>query len=101
MRRPVYRKTEVKNTYETEMDKALQNDPPEIQWRKNRHGVFEAVEVRDPHGETSIQAQAERLRASADRAERAEREEAYAVAERFRKFRAENTRLMAAARTSI
>lgn len=87
--------------FSPEMDALLEQTPPEIQWRKNRHGVFEAVAVRDPHGETSIQAQAERLRASADRQERAEREEAYAVAERFRRFRAENTRLMAAARSAL
>lgn len=95
------RKTGMKNTYETEMDKALRADPPEIVWRKNKHGIRVAVKIRDPHAERSIEAQAERLRASADRQERAEREEAYAVAERFRKFRAENTRLMTAARSAL
>lgn len=95
------RKTGMKNTYETEMDALLEQAPPEIQWRKNRRGIWVAAKVRDPHVETTIQAQAERLRASADRQEREEREEAYAVAERFRKFRAENTRLMAAAGSAL
>jgi len=86
------------NTYEAEMTKALEKHPPEIVWRKNNRGILVAVEVHDPHGETTIQAQAARLRASADRAERAE---AYEVAERFRKHRANNTPLMTAARSVL
>ena len=86
------------NTYEAEMTKALEKQPPEIIWRKRPNGILVAVEVRDPHGETTIQAQAERLRASADRAERAE---AFEVAEAIRQHRANNTPLTTAARTSI
>lgn len=49
MRRPVYRRTEVKNTYETEMDAALSAEPPLIVWRPNGKGVLVAVKIRDPH----------------------------------------------------
>lgn len=86
------------NTYEAEMTKALEKHPPEILWRKNNRGILVAVEVRDPYGETTIQAQAERLRASADRAERAE---AYEVAEAIRQHRANNTPLMTSARSVL
>lgn len=105
------------NIYRTAMDEALEADPPVIEWRKNRRGVYEAVKVLDPHADTTPGAQARRLRASAEVAERvaaavqAERQrlqvlelmqqEAAEVVERFRKHRADNTPLMAAARTEI
>lgn len=85
-----------------QMDAALKAQPPVIVWRKNKRGVMVAVEVNDPHAERSIEAQAERLRASAARAERELMEdEAREVAERLRKHRADNTPLMVAARSAI
>lgn len=57
------------NAYRTAMDKVLEKNPPVIVWRKNKHGIQIAVQVIDPHTETSIEAQAERLRQSAMRAE--------------------------------
>ena len=102
MRGPSRTEPGVKNTYEAEMDEALAAHPPEIVWKKNRHGVLVAMKVRDPHAERSIEAQAERLRASAAHIERdLIEEEAAEVAERFRRYRADNTPLMVAARTAI
>lgn len=102
MRGPSRTEPGVKNTYETEMDAALRTQPPVIVWKPNGKGILVAVEVRDPHTERSIQAQSERLRASADRAERdLFEQEAREVAERFRKYRADNSPLMTAARTAI
>jgi len=90
------------NLHCEEMDRLLEKAPPIIRWEKNKRGVMVAVEVHDPHGETSTTGQANRLRASADRAERELMEdEAREVAERFRKHRANNTPLLAAARTEI
>jgi hypothetical protein len=102
MRGPTRTEPGVKNTYETEMDAALKAQPPVIVWRTNRKGIQVAVKVQDPHAERSIEAQADRLRASAAHAERGLiEEEAYEVAERFRKHRADNSPLMAAARRAI
>lgn len=99
---------------EREWGEVLDRDPPKITWRRKPNGVFVATSVHDPHADTSPGAQAGRLRAAADEAEReyaaqqAERarleflremrEEADEVAERFRKHRADNTPLMTAAR---
>lgn len=97
-RGPYWEARKAANTYEAEMNALLEKHPPEIIWRRNNRGILVAVEVHDPHGETTIQAQAERLRASADRAERAE---AYEVAEAIRQHRANNTPLMTSARREI
>jgi hypothetical protein len=37
------------NQERAEMDKALDENPPQIVWRKNRHGVMIPVIVDDPH----------------------------------------------------
>lgn len=117
--RGFYDKTGTDNQVNREMDEALKNRPPVIIWEKNSRGVMVAVEVHDPHGERSTAAQAERLRASADRLEQEEarkaaaktteqarlrlvemlQEEAVDVSERLRTNRANNTRLLNAART--
>lgn len=105
------------NRHSQEMDAALEANPPRIRWRKDKHGIMRAVSIQDPHAETTTAAQARRLRLAADQAEReiaaeqVERirresvqlmqEEASEVAERFRQHRADNTPLMAAARTEI
>jgi hypothetical protein len=39
------------NSYQREMDAALEADVPFIRWEKNRRGVWIAVEVDDPHAE--------------------------------------------------
>lgn len=92
------------NKDQAEMDALLEANPPVIQWEK-RNGVMHAVHVDDPHAETKTAARAERLRAQ----EQADREcaldlmqqEADEVAERLRKHRADNSPLMAAARTEL
>lgn len=105
------------NKDRTEMDEALAKRPPEILWRKDKHGILRAAEVRDPHAETTTAAQARRLRAAAEIAEREEaarqaeitrlqvlqlmQDQAAEVVEHFRKHRADNTPLMSAARRSI
>lgn len=102
---------------EQEWGKVLDDEPPKITWRRKPNGVFVATSVHDPHADTSPGAQAGRLRAAAEEAERgyaaqqAERErlevlrlmrdQADGVAERFRKHRADNTPLMTAARTAL
>lgn len=103
------------NTHCREMDRALKRNPPVIIWEKGKHGVMVAVEIRDPHAESSVAAQAERMRATADRADRkaaaeeAEQarlralellqREADDTAERFTTYRTQNTSLLNAART--
>lgn len=105
------------NLHCKDMDKALEQRPPVIVWERNKRGVMVAVEVHDPHAERSTDAQVDRLNASADRADRkaaaktAEQarlrlvemlqEDADQVADRFKTHRANNTRLLAAARTEI
>jgi hypothetical protein len=105
------------NVHCKEMDRLLANRPPVIVWEKNKRGVMVAIEIRDPHAERSTDAQVDRLNAPADRAdlkaaakttEQARlrlvemlQEEADQVADRFKTHRANNTRLMAAARTEI
>lgn len=99
-----YHKVTATNKDQAEMDALLEANPPVIQWEK-RNGVMYAVQVDDPHAETKATAKAERLRAQ----EQADRETALAlmqqeadeVAERLRKFRADNSPLMAAARTEL
>lgn len=90
------------NIHHIEMDAALAERPPVIKWAKNKRGVMVAVEIHDPHAEKSTEAQAERLRDNAARYEREALElmedEAREVAERFRKYRADNSPLQAAAR---
>ena len=102
------------NIHCREMDKALEKCPPVIKWEKNKRGVMVAVEINDPHAERSIDAQVDRLYASADRADRAAaaktteqarlrlvemlQEEADQVADRFKTHRANNTPLLNAAR---
>lgn len=49
MRGPSRTEPGVKNTYETEMDAALNAEPPVIVWEPNGSGILVAVEVRDPH----------------------------------------------------
>lgn len=106
-----------RNAYERDMDEALEADPPQIVWRKDNHGILRAVSVSDRHAEGTTAAQARRLRAAAEIAEREEaarqaeitrlqvlelmQAEADEVAERFRKHRADNTPLMSAARREI
>lgn len=68
------------NAYRSAMDKVLEKNPPHIVWRKNKHGIQVAVSVHDPHTGTSIAAQAQRMRRSADRMDR---EEACDAAARF------------------
>lgn len=105
------------NTYEQDMQRALDANPPEIVWKKDRRGVMRAVEVNDPHAEASAAAQAQRLRRSAEVAEREEaarqaevsrlqvlrlmQDEAAEVVERFRKHRADNAPLLTSARREI
>lgn len=100
-----YHKGEGFNKERTTWDAILEKRPPKILWKKNRHGVMEAVLIEDPHTETASEVRAERLRAQ----EQADREcaldlmqqEADEVAERLRKHRADNSPLMAAARTEL
>lgn len=103
------------SAHNPQFDAELDRNPPVIRWAKNKRGVMVAVEVRDPHCETSAQAQAERLDKWADRIDREEaarhaeamrlqvvalmETEAAEVAERFRQHRADNTYLMRAARS--
>lgn len=101
------------NHYEWEMARALEADPPRIVWRKDKSGILRAVEVHDPHAETSTAAQARRLRAAAEREEAARQAEISRQqvlqlmqneaddAERFRHHRDDNTSLMQAARTAL
>lgn len=105
------------NRHEQEMDAALEKNPPVIVWRKDKHGIQRAVSVKDPHAEASTAAQAQRMRRSAEVAEREEaarqaeitrlqvlqlmQDEAAEVAERFRKHRADNTPLLTSARREI
>lgn len=96
--------TAARGSYSTDhnpkFDEALDRNPPVIVWAKGKHGIQVAVEVHDPHAERSSEAQAERLRRSALRAEwDAMEDEAREVAERFLKHRADNSPLQAAART--
>lgn len=86
------------NAHTKEMDALLEKDPPLILWEKNRRGVMVAVEIHDPHAERSVEAQAERLRAAADRYEQEEARKAAALMEQRR---LDTTRLMISARTSI
>lgn len=37
------------------MDRLLAERPPQIEWRKDRRGIFRAVSVDDPHTETANQ----------------------------------------------
>jgi hypothetical protein len=105
------------NLHCKEMDEALAKRPPVIKWEKNKRGVMVAVEVHDPHAERSTDAQADRLYASADRADRKAaaktteqarlrlvemlQEDADQVADRFKTHRANNTRLLNAAKRAI
>lgn len=43
--------TETDNAWVKAMDAALEANPPVIIWRKNSHGVREAIYVDDPHAE--------------------------------------------------
>jgi hypothetical protein len=86
---------------ETAYDRQIAEHPPEIVWRKNSHGIFVKVSVRDPHVETKAQREwADRL-AREKAALAAMEQEAREVAARFEQHRAENTSLMAAARKEI
>lgn len=71
-----------RNLTATEMDRLLEQHPPEIVWEKNSYGVWYAVVVHDPYMERPVAQQAVEV---AD----------------FRKRRADNTPLMTAARTAI
>lgn len=107
------------NAHCKEMDEALEANPPKITWEK-RNGVMVATEVNDPHTgerkrgrtkkivkreETAAQFKA-RMAAHALELEEAQcrvletlQTEADQVADRFKTHRANNTRLLNAART--
>lgn len=87
------------NRVRTAMDEALAANPPKIVYRKGKGGIYHAIEVRDPHAETTAQLEWDARMAREEEALAAMREEADEVAERFRKHRADNTPLLAAART--
>lgn len=103
------------NVHCKDMDRLLAKRPPVIIWEKDKHGILRHVEIHDPHAETSTAAQVDRLNASAERAEQKAaaktteqarlrlvemlQEEAVDVSERLRTNRANNTRLLNAART--
>lgn len=44
-------------TYEREMTRALEADPPTITWRKRNNGIWVHVSIQDPHTETAKQRQ--------------------------------------------
>lgn len=86
------------NVHCKEMDRLLDLRPPVIVWEKNKRGILVAVEIHDQHAERSVDAQAERLRAAADRQEQEEALQAAACAEQRR---LDTTRLVLAARKAI
>lgn len=94
-----------RNRYEQDMDAALRENPPEIVWRKDKHGIMRAVSVKDPHAEKSGDARIDRRRYAAQIAlneqARAIDREAREVADRLAAVRVSNSPLMAAARKAI
>jgi hypothetical protein len=136
-RRPYIK--ELPRAYRDEYDAQIAANEPVIEWAKNRHGIFVAVKVHDPHRDcgqnktkdacirghkfteanTIIRRDGRQCRTCKNedrkpltpeqkqralelkRLRRRMREEAAEVAERFRKHRADNSPLMAAARTEI
>jgi hypothetical protein len=51
MTRSAFHKDQEDNAYTRAWDKALEEMPPEIIWRKNNKGILVAVSVNDPHEE--------------------------------------------------
>jgi len=54
------------------MAKVLEKNPPVIVWKKDKHGIQRAVSVKDPMRRRASAAQAQRMRRSAEVAEREE-----------------------------
>lgn len=95
------RQSKTSNVETRKYDEVIAANEPKILWRKNKRGVFVAVAIEDPHAETKRDVAAQQAEALRLRALELMEEEAREVTERFRKHRADNTPLMAAARTEI
>lgn len=101
MSRAAHHKNKEANFWQDKYDEVIAAKPPRIVWRKGNDGIFRAISVRDPHAEARAQRDWDDRMAREEARLAVMEEEACEAAEQAERLRADNTPLMAAARTEL